>query len=61
MKILTKLSDDRINSNECESLVDNFSFLKRLDFLNQVMFNATTSLLPSDKKKLKMLSTPNEI
>ena len=56
VKVLKKLSDDRIGAADCKILVKNFSFLKRLDFLNQVMFNITTSLLPGDKKKLSMLS-----
>jgi glutamate-ammonia-ligase adenylyltransferase len=54
--VLNKLADDRISKDDCITLVNNFSFLKRLDFLNQVMFNATTSLLPGDKKKLRMLA-----
>jgi len=56
LKALTKLPDKRISKDARTSLVNNFSFLKRLDFLIQVMFNATTSLLPGDKKKLRMLS-----
>ena len=54
--VLYILPDDRISTDDCTTLVNNFSFLKRLDFLNQVIFNATTALLPGDKKKLKMLS-----
>lgn len=56
VKVLNKLSDNRILADDGTSLVNNFSFLKKLDFLNQVMFNTTTALLPGDKKKLRMLS-----
>jgi [glutamine synthetase] adenylyltransferase / [glutamine synthetase]-adenylyl-L-tyrosine phosphorylase len=56
VKIIANLSGTDINPSDSETLLKNYSFLKRLDFLNQVMFNATTSILPSDKKKLSMLS-----
>jgi [glutamine synthetase] adenylyltransferase / [glutamine synthetase]-adenylyl-L-tyrosine phosphorylase len=56
VKIIAKLSGNNISLSDSETLLKNYSFLKRLDFLNQVVFNATTSILPSDKKKLNMFS-----
>ena len=56
VKIIANLSVNEIDSSDSETLLKNYSFLKRLDFLNQVVFNATTSILPSDKKKISMLS-----
>jgi glutamate-ammonia-ligase adenylyltransferase len=56
VKIISELSEKDIDPGEADKLLKNYSFLKRLDFLNQVIFNATTSILPSDKKKLMMLA-----
>ena len=56
VRIVSRLSENDINPTDSDALLRNYSFLKRLDSLNQVIFNATTSILPSDKKKLTMLS-----
>jgi glutamate-ammonia-ligase adenylyltransferase len=56
VKIIANLSGNDLTLSDSETLLKNYSFLKRLDFLNQVIFNATTSILPSDKKKLSMIS-----
>ena len=56
VKIITGLSEKEISKADSEMLLRNYSFLKRLDVLNQVIFHASTSLVPSDKKKLTMLS-----
>ncbi|MCK7516813.1 MAG: hypothetical protein MZV64_03380 [Ignavibacteriales bacterium] len=56
VRIVSTLSENDINPTDSDALLHNYSFLKRLDFLNQVMFSATTSILPSDKKKLIMFS-----
>ena len=56
VKVISILSEKDINKSDSEILLNNYSFLKRLDLLNQIIFNATTSILPSDRKKLAMLS-----
>jgi glutamine synthetase adenylyltransferase len=56
VKIISELSEKDMDPGEADKILKNYSFLKRLDFLNQVIFNATTSILPSDKKKLAMLA-----
>ncbi len=56
IKLIPKFSEKVISKDDSEILMKNYSFLKRLDFMNQVIFNATTSIMPSDKKKLAMLS-----
>ena len=56
VKEISVLSEKDISKNDSEILLNNYSFLKRLDLLNQIIFNATTSILPSDRKKLAMLS-----
>ena len=56
VRIVSTLSENDINPTDSDALLHNYSFLKRLDFLNQVIFNATTSILPSEKKKLTMFS-----
>ncbi len=55
-RIILKLSVKHISQNDSDLLLNNYSFLKRLVLLNQVIFNATTSIMPSDKKKLAMLA-----
>lgn len=39
-----------------EKLYADYYWLKRLDMLNQTVFNTTTSIIPSDKNKLNMLA-----
>jgi glutamate-ammonia-ligase adenylyltransferase len=56
IKIISKLAEKELSKSDINILQKNYSFLRRLDLLNQVVFNATTSILPSDKKKLNMLS-----
>jgi glutamate-ammonia-ligase adenylyltransferase len=56
LKLTSALSKKYFSENDSNNLQRNFSFLKRLDFLNQIMFNASTAILPSDKKKLAMLA-----
>lgn len=56
VKIIADLSEKDISQTDSDALLKNYSFLKRLDILNQVIFHASTSLLPSDKKKIAMLS-----
>lgn len=56
VKLIPKFSEKVMSKDDSEILTKNYSFLKRLDLLNQVIFNATTSIMPSDKKKIAMLS-----
>ncbi len=56
MTVSSKLLKDRFGSDDLKNLIRNYSFLKQLDLTNQVMFNTTTSILPGDKKKIRMLS-----
>lgn len=56
LKLTSTLSKKYFAENDAINLHRNFSFLKRLDFLNQIMFNVSTAILPSDKKKLAMLA-----
>jgi glutamate-ammonia-ligase adenylyltransferase len=53
---VTAFSEVQISKDDSKSLLENYGFLKRLDLLNQVIFHTSTSLLPSDKKKLTMLA-----
>jgi glutamine synthetase adenylyltransferase len=53
---VTAFSEVQISKDDSKSLLQNYGFLKRLDLLNQVIFHTSTSLLPSDKKKLTMLA-----
>lgn len=43
-------------SEELEILKTNYDFLKKLNLFNQIIFNSSTAMLPSDKKKVSMLS-----
>lgn len=41
---------------DLDSLQNNYRFLKKLILLNQICFDSTTEILPTDKKKLNLLS-----
>lgn len=54
-KDILKLSPAMITKSDSVTMLRNYFFLKNLDLLNQIMFNTSTYLLPTDKKRLTML------
>lgn len=50
------LLEENFPSEDLEILQMNYNFLKNLNLFNQIIFNSSTATLPSDKKKLSMLS-----
>ncbi len=56
MKNTIGLLKENFPDEDLEILQTNYNFLKQLNLFNQIIFNSSTAMLPSDKKKLSMLS-----
>ncbi|NWF88909.1 MAG: nucleotidyltransferase domain-containing protein [Ignavibacteriaceae bacterium] len=56
IKFLTYVFGENNFGNDFARLFDNYTFLKNLNLMNQCSFNTSTSILPTDKKKLTVLA-----